>query len=216
MLTKYSVLMMVLIVTASLVGISSIMYKPANVQAVPCGYTTVPPYSTCTGEMAKPSGSPCPKGYHYVQGTGCAKDTLLSFKPLQKLTPNATKALGKGQVLKQQTGITGTLVGKILSFINYASSDGKACIEYATISERAYYPNYPLGLKPGDSIALLVPDQTMCVLLGQANIAKIEIGFRVALPPVTVKELPPYIQQNFPPTPNQPLYRIVLFYVLPP
>src|SRR5919109_3556588 len=35
MLTKYSVLMMLIIVTASLVGISSSIYKPANVETQP-------------------------------------------------------------------------------------------------------------------------------------------------------------------------------------
>ncbi len=120
---------------------------------------------------------------------------------LQKLTPNTS------QLLKQQPQVTGTLIGRISSFINYASSDGKACLAYATISTRLYHPNYPLGLKPGDTIGLVVPDQSMCVLLGQAKIANIDIQFRVALPPVTSKEMPLYIQQNFPP--NQPQYRIV-------
>ena len=35
MLTKYSVFMMLLIVTASLVGIGSSVYKPANVETQP-------------------------------------------------------------------------------------------------------------------------------------------------------------------------------------
>jgi hypothetical protein len=83
----------------------------------------------------------------------------------------------------------------------------KLVLHFATISTKFQRPNYPLGLKPGDTIGLLVPDQTMCVFLGQANIAKIEFQFRVALPPVTTKALPPTIQDNFPP--NQRLYRIV-------
>jgi hypothetical protein len=108
---------------------------------------------------------------------------------------------------QQQTQITGILIGKIDSFIIYSSSDGKACIAFATISTKFQRPNYPLGLKPGDSIGLLVPDQTMCAFLGQANIAKIDLQFRVALPAVTVKAIPSSIQQDFPP--NQRLYRIV-------
>ena len=94
----------------------------------------------------------------------------------------------------------------------YSSSDGKACYAYVSISEgttRLYPPNsqLPLGLKPGDQIVLLVPDQTMCVFLGQVHIAKLEVQFRVALPALTIKALPPTIQDNFPQ--NQRLYRIV-------
>jgi hypothetical protein len=113
---------------------------------------------------------------------------------------------------QQQTQITKYLEGKLLSFLMYSSSDGKACYAYVRISEgttRLYPPNspLPLGLKPGDQIVLLFPDQTMCVFLGQVYIAKLEFQFRVALPPLTIKALPPTIQDNFPP--NQRLYRIV-------
>jgi hypothetical protein len=108
---------------------------------------------------------------------------------------------------QQQTQITKVLIGKLVSFIFYSSSDGKACIVFAEISERLYRPNYPLGLKPGNNIGLLVPDQTMCVLLGQANIAKTEIQFYVALPALTVKALPLNIQNDLPP--NQSLYKVV-------
>ncbi len=94
----------------------------------------------------------------------------------------------------------------------YSSSDGKACYAYVRISEgttRLYPPNsqLPLGLKPGGQIVLLVPDQTMCVFLGQVHVAKLEVQFRVALPPLTIKALPPTIQDNFPL--NHRLYRIV-------
>jgi hypothetical protein len=205
MLEKSSIFMMLLIATGAaslVVGISSgiiIIYKPADVQAVPCGFTGTPPYSNCTGEM--------PSARTGTKGPVVKSPITQQQEPkLLQLTPHT---LGKRQ---QQTGITGTLVGKISTFLMYASSDGKACIVYATISTRLYYPNYPLGLKPDDSIELLVPDQTMCVLLGQTNVANKEIAFRVALPAVTAKELPPYIQQNFAP---KAMYRAVLFYVLP-
>jgi hypothetical protein len=148
MLSKFSVVMILLIATASLIGISSI--------------------------------------YQYEKRHALPAATAQS---------------------QQQTQITGILIGKIDSFVMYSSSDGKACIAFATISTKFQRPNYPLGLKPGDTIGLLVPDETMCVFLGQANIAKIEFQFRVALPPVTTKALPPSIQQDFPP--NQRLYRIV-------
>lgn len=87
-------------------------------------------------------------------------------------------ATAQSQLQSQpQTQITGTLIGKIRSFSVYASSDGKACLAFAEISTRLYRPNYPLGLKPGNDIGLLTSDQTMCVLLAQANIAKMEIQF---------------------------------------
>jgi hypothetical protein len=150
MLRKTSVSMMVLLVAASLIGISSI--------------------------------------YQYIEGQ--------PQQPAQKATY-----------------VTGT-VNRV---VNYASSDGKACYAYVRISEgttRLYPPNspLPLGLKPGDQIVLLVPDQTMCVFLGQVYIAKLQFQFRVALPPLTIKALPPTIQDNFPP--DQRLYRIV--WVSPP
>jgi hypothetical protein len=148
MLKKSSVFMMVLLVAASLIGISSI-YQYEERQALPA-------------------------------------------------------ATAQSQ---QQTQITNVLIGKLVSFIFYSSSDGKACIAFAEISQRLYRPNYPLGLKPGNDIALLVPDQTMCVLLGQANIAKTEIQFNVAIPALTVKTLPLNIQHDLPP--NQLLYRVV-------
>jgi hypothetical protein len=78
---------------------------------------------------------------------------------------------------QQQTQISRTLVGTIDSFTFYSSSDGKACIAFAVISEsitKLYHQTpSPLGLKPGNDIALLVPDQTMCVILSQANIASL-------------------------------------------
>ena len=111
---------------------------------------------------------------------------------------------------QQQTQISRTLVGTIDSFTFY-SSDGKACIAFAVISEsitKLYHQTpLPLGLKPGNDIALLVPDQTMCVILSQANIARTEIQFYVAVPSLTVKAVPSNIQQTLPP--NQLLYRLV-------
>jgi hypothetical protein len=107
------------------------------------------------------------------------------------------------------------LVGKIAAFKYYSSSDGKACTVFAQITEgtaRIYSPNnipFPFGLKLGDRIILVVQDQTMCVLLGQANIAKMDFQFFVALPPVTAKALPPGIQKYFPPSIYPRLYRVV-------
>jgi hypothetical protein len=197
MLEKSSIFMMILIVTgALLVGISSIIYQPANGACMNGPPGSGPAFGGCL-----------PRGMTETKGP--AVKPPITQQQEQKLLQLTPKVLGKAQ---QQAGITGTLVGKILTFLMYASSDGKACIVYATISTTAYYPNYPLGLKPGDNIDLLAPDQTMCILLGKANVANKEIAFRVALPAVTAKELPPYIQQNFPP---KATYRAVLFYVIP-
>jgi hypothetical protein len=74
-------------------------------------------------------------------------------------------------------------------------------------STTSYRPNYPLGLKPSESIGLLAPDQTICALLGQSKIAKLEIQSRVALPPLTLQAIP-NLQEDFPT--NQRLYRVVL------
>ena len=54
---------------------------------------------------------------------------------------------------QQQIQITKYLQGKLLSFLMYSSSDGKACYAYARISEdttRLYPPNSPflLDLSP--------------------------------------------------------------------
>jgi hypothetical protein len=199
MFKKPSIFMMVLLIAtaASLVGTgSAIHHQPVTSIAQPQTPQQQQP------QLQSPNTAPNIIG---------VKPPIIQQQE-QKLLQVTPKVLGKGQVLKQQTGITETLVGKISTFFFYASSDGKVCIAYTTISTRLYYPNYPLGLKPDDSIGLLVRDPDMCVLLGQANIANKEIAFRVALPPVTAKELPLYIQQNFP---QEATYRAVLFYVLP-
>jgi hypothetical protein len=105
----------------------------------------------------------------------------------------------------QQT--SGTMAGKVTNTIVYASSDGKACLANAEISTRLYRPNYPLGLKPGDTVTLLASDGTLCDVLNQAAIAKIEIQFWVALAPLTLKAIPPTLREIFPP--NQSLYRVI-------
>ena len=112
MVEKSSIFMMLLIVTALLlVGISSIIYKPAN------------------GALAQPNGPAIPGVPHtprIKEPVGTGVKPPITQQQEQKLLQLTPKALGKGQ---QQTGITGT-------FLMYASSDGKACIVYATISTR--------------------------------------------------------------------------------
>lgn len=145
MLTKTSVFMMLLLVTASLVGISTI-YQPTSV----------------------------------------------TTQPQQR---------------------SGTMIGKITHTIVYASSDGKVCLANAQISPRLYQPNYPLGLKPGNSIMLLASDESICRSLSQASIAQQEIDFRVALAPLNSKAIPPALRADFPS--SQILYRVIQIIVGP-
>lgn len=136
MLTKTSVFMMLLLVTASIFGIGSI-YQPTNVEA-------------------------------------------------------------------QAQQRSGPMVGKVTTTVVYASSDGKACIAYAQMSQRL--SNYPLGLKPGNNILLLTLDGSLCASLSQASIARQEIDFRVVLAPLTLNAIPPALRAEFPS--NQILYRV--------
>jgi hypothetical protein len=102
---------------------------------------------------------------------------------------------------------SGTMVGKITHTIVYASSDGKACLANAQISTTLYHPNYPLGLKPGNYIMLLAPDESICDVLNQSTIAQNEIQFRVALSPLTLKAIPPTLRADLPS--SQSLYRVI-------
>jgi hypothetical protein len=116
--------------------------------------------------------------------TTTTASSLIGISSMYQALPAAT-----AQSQQQQTQISRTLVGTIDSFTFYSSSDGKACIAFAVISEsitRLYHQTpLPLGLKPGNDVALLVPDQTMRVILSQANIARTEIQFYVAVPALT-------------------------------
>lgn len=98
---------------------------------------------------------------------------------------------------------TGTVNGVTV----YASSDGKACLANAQISTTLYHPDYPLGLKPGSYIMLLASDESICDVLNQSSIAKIEIQFRVALAPLTLKAIPPTLRADLPS--SQSLYRVI-------
>jgi hypothetical protein len=139
MLRKSSAFMIVLLVTASLIGISSI-YQPTNVET-------------------------------------------------------------------QSQQRSGTMIGKITHTIVYSSSDGKACLANAQISTRLYHPDYPFGLKHGNFIMLISPDESICDLLGQSSIAQKEIHFRVALAPLTLKAIPPTLREDLPS--SQSLYRVI-------
>ena len=139
MLGKTSVSMMILIVAASLIGISSI--------------------------------------YQYIEGQ--------PQQPAQKATY-----------------VTGT-VNRV---VNYASSDGKACI--AMVQLPSGRPNN-LNLEPGESIVVvLAPNESFCTLFGQSKIGKTPIVVFIAQK-ITVSSLPRAFQAD--PTviwESFPIYRI--------
>ena len=139
MLGKTSVSMMLLIVAASLIGISSI--------------------------------------YQYIEGQ--------PQQPAQKATY-----------------VTGT-VNRV---VNYASSDGKACI--AMVQLPSGRPNN-LNLEPGESIVVvLAPNESFCTLFGQSKIGKTPIVVFIAQK-ITVSSLPRAFQAD--PTviwESFPIYRI--------
>jgi hypothetical protein len=138
MLGKTSVSMMVLLVAASLIGISSI--------------------------------------HQYVEG--------------QKPPPAATPK-------PQQVTVT--------RVINYASSDGKACI--AMVILPIDRPN-DLNVEPGEPIAVLAPSESFCTLFGQSKIGKTQILVFIAQK-ITVSSLPRAIQAD--PTviwETFPIYRV--------
>jgi len=139
MLGKTSVSMMILIVAASLIGISSI--------------------------------------YQYIEGQ--------PQQPAQKATY-----------------VTGT-VNRV---VNYASSDGKACI--AMVQLPSGRPNN-LNLEPGESIVVaLAPNESFCTLFGQSKIGKTPIVVFIAQK-ITVSSLPRAFQAD--PTviwETFPIYRI--------
>jgi hypothetical protein len=139
MLRKTSVSMMVLLVAASLIGISSI--------------------------------------YQYIDGQ--------PQQPAQKATY-----------------VTGT-VNRV---VNYASSDGKACI--AMVQLPSGRPNN-LNLEPGESIVVvLAPNESFCTLFDQSKIDKTPIVVFIAQK-ITVSSLPRAFQAD--PTviwETFPIYRI--------
>ena len=107
---------------------------------------------------------------------------------------------------------SGPMVGIITHTIVYASSDGKACLANAKMSQRL--PDYPLGLKPGDYILLLTLDGSICASLSQASIARQEVDFRVVLTPLTLNAIPPALRADFGPGPRT-LYRVTQVVVGP-
>jgi hypothetical protein len=65
--------------------------------------------------------------------------SLIGISSIYQVLPVATAQS------QQQTQITGILIGKIDSFVMYSSSDGKACIAFATISTKfeTKLPSWP-------------------------------------------------------------------------
>jgi hypothetical protein len=106
--------------------------------------------------------------YQYVEGQG---SPALQQQPAQKATY-----------------VTGT----VSRVINYASSDGKACI--ALLQLPSDQPNN-LKLKPGELIALLAPNESFCTLFGQSKIGTTQILVFIAQK-ITATSLPRAIQAD--------------------
>jgi hypothetical protein len=134
MLRKTSVSMMVLLVAASLIGISSI-------------------HQFVEGQTPPPAATPKPQ------------------QPVQKAT---------------------YVMGTVTRVVNYASSDGKACIAMVTLPSGI--PNN-LNLEPGESIALLAPNESFCTLFGQSKISKTQILVFIAQK-IIASSLPRAIQAD--------------------
>jgi hypothetical protein len=106
---------------------------------------------------------------------------------------------------QQQAQRSKYVQGMVTSVLTYASSDGKACL--AMVDLPANRPNN-LGLKPGSTIELLAPDESLCTSLGLAKIGKGQMSFQVALPHLTVKVIPLSLLDEFP-TDYELLYRVL-------
>jgi hypothetical protein len=92
------------------------------------------------------------------------------------------------QPAQKATYVTGT-VNRV---INYASSDGKACIAVLQLPS-----NQPNNLKPtpGELIALLAPNESFCNLFGQSKIGKTQVLVFIAQQ-ITASSLPRAIQAD--------------------
>jgi hypothetical protein len=134
MLGKTSASIVVLLVAASLIGISSI-------------------HQYVEGQTPPPAATPKPQ------------------QPVQKATH---------------------VMGTVTRVVNYASSDGKACI--AMVQLPINRPNN-LNLEPGESIVVLAPNESFCTLFSQSKIGKIQILVFIAQK-ITASNLPRGIQAD--------------------
>jgi hypothetical protein len=82
--------------------------------------------------------------------------------------------------------------GTVTRVTNYASSDGKACI--AMVQLPIDRPN-DLNVEPGDTIAVLAPNESFCTLFGQSKIGKTQILVFIAQK-ITASSLPRAIQAD--------------------
>jgi hypothetical protein len=82
--------------------------------------------------------------------------------------------------------------GTVTRVTNYASSDGKACI--AMVQLPIDRPN-DLNVEPGDTIAVLAPNESFCTLFSQSKIGKTQILVFIAQK-ITASNLPRAIQAD--------------------
>ena len=84
------------------------------------------------------------------------------------------------------------VMGTVTRVVNYASSDGKACM--AMVQLPINRPNN-LNLEPGESIVVLAPNESFCTLFGQSKISKTQILVFIAQK-ITASSLPRAIQAD--------------------
>jgi hypothetical protein len=113
--------------------------------------------------------------YQYVEGQGSPAPQQQQQKQSQ-------------QPAQKATYVTGT----VIHVVNYASSDGKACM--AMVQLPINRPNN-LNLEPGESIVVLAPNESFCTLFGQSKISKTQIVAFIAQK-ITVSSLPRAIQAD--------------------
>jgi hypothetical protein len=92
------------------------------------------------------------------------------------------------QPAKKATYVTGT----VSHVVNYASSDGKACMAMVQLPNNR--PNN-LNLEPGMPIVVLAPNESFCTLFGLAKTSKTQIVVFIAQK-ITASNLPRTIQAD--------------------
>jgi hypothetical protein len=114
--------------------------------------------------------------------------SLIGISVIHQYVEGQTPTPKPQQTVQKATYVTGT----VTRVVNYASSDGKACMAVAQLpSDR---PNN-LKLKPGELIALLAPNESFCTLFGLSKIGKTQIVIYLSQE-ITASSLPRAIQAD--------------------
>jgi hypothetical protein len=103
-------------------------------------------------------------------------------------TPSPAATPKPQQPVQKATYVMGT----VTRVVNYASSDGKACIAMVTLPSGR--PNN-LNLEAGESIVVLAPNESFCTLFGLSKIGKTQILVFIAQE-ITASSLPRAVQAD--------------------